>query len=266
MNTMFLAGTGFWVIELIALFWFLYECRDDTTKKGYILKGAVSSNILFYGTTLVLLYRHFTGEPVSRGAMLFLIGLFFAFLGDMGLATMQRTHGGSSKAIFLKISSEHVTAETLTAGVVGVLFIISFFFQTVAFLNGIHGDIQRFGLPFLLFFLIPPVFALVAGSLLAAQQKVPEVSTNIFIIAVFFILLTSALFASASIYSFWVWPDYPNHAIFVFMGVAVFGLSLFMLAMRYLWPNRFDTRAIRGASRLLNYIARMIIAGCAFLF
>ena len=266
MNVMFWAGLAFWVIELIALFWFLYECRDETTKKGYILKGAVSSNIVFYGAALTVLYSHFEHVQPSRGALLFLIGTLFMFLGDMGFATMQRKHGGSSKAFFSKIATEHVTIETVTVGVVGSLFTIAFFFQTVAFLNGIRGDIQRFAVPFLVLFLIPVICIMVETTILLSQKKMPEVSTNLFIIGVFFTLLTSALFASACMYSFWLWSAHPTHAILVFTGIAVFGLSLLMKALRYILPDKYDIGGVRTVSRFLNFTSRMMLAGCAFLF
>ncbi|MBO4383378.1 MAG: hypothetical protein J5847_04715 [Clostridia bacterium] len=265
MNVMFWYGTVCWIFELAVLFWFLYECRDETTKKGYILKGAASSNILIYGTVLTALYAHTSHTAPSRGAILFLIGMLFAFLGDMGLATMQRKHGGSSKVIFSKIASERVTVETLTAGIVGVLFIISFFFQTIAFLRGIHGDIQQFAVPFLVLFLLPPVFGAVLTNILMTQSKMTPVSTNIFIIGIFFALLLSALFAAAAVYSFWVWQEHPNHAIYVFSGALLLFLSVDVLLARYARPEKNDTRSLRAISRTLNFVARMMLAGCAFL-
>lgn len=260
MDPMFWAGTACWVFEGVALLWFLYECRDETTKKGYFLKGAVALNIIIYAVLLIIM----NGDPFTRPQALFLVGLVFTFLGDMGLATMQLQHGGSSKAIFSRITADKVTIETLTAGVVGVLFIISFFFQLVAFLKGIHGDVQEFLIPFLIFFLLPPSLALVGG--LMSQTRFSVLSTNVFIIALFYVLLSSAFFASASIYSFWLYREDPNHAIFVFSGAVMFSLSVLMIALRYSKPDRFETRSIRAVSRTLNYLARMILAGCAFLF
>lgn len=266
MNVMFWVGSAFWVIEMIALFWFLYECRDITTKKGYVLKGAVSSNIVFYAAALIAMYSHFYHVSPSRGAVLFLTGTVFMFLADMGLATMQRKHGGSSKEIFSKVATEHVTIETLTVGVVGSLFTIGFFFQTVAFLNGIRGDIQRFAIPFLVLFLIPATCLMLETTILLSLKKMPEVSTRLFIVGLFFTLLMSALFASASIYSFWLWSAHPTHAIFVFTGIAVFGLSLLVKALRYVIPDKYDIRPVRFISRFLNFTSRMMLAGCAFLF
>ncbi len=265
MNVMFWYGVVCWIFELVALFWFLYECRDETTKKGYVLKGAASSNILLYGTALVILSCRAARVQPSQGAVLFLVGMLFAFLGDMGLATMQRKHGGSSKVIFSKIASEHVTVETLTAGVVGVLFTISFFLQTVAFLKGIHGDIQQFAIPFLVLFLLPPVFGAVLTNILMTQSKMTPVSLNIFIIGIFFALVLSALFAAAAVYSFWVWAEHPNHAIYVFSGALLLGLSVDLLLARYARPEKNDTASLRAISRTLNFISRMMLAGCAFL-
>lgn len=264
MNVLFITGLLFWAIEVVALAWFLYECRDETTQKGYIIKGGAATNIVFYGFALVFLNHHVNGVVPSQATLLFLAGLIFAFLGDMGLGTMQRRHGGSSKAMFTKISSQEMTIETLTAGVVGSLFIIAFFLQTMAFIKGIHGDVQQFAIPFLIFFLLPPLFTLVGG--LLAQYKLPELSTKMFIIAVFFILLTSALFASAAVFSFWFYRIHPNHAIYVFAGAILFFLSVLMLLIRYTWPEKSDTRGMRAVSRTLNFLSRMILAGCAFLF
>lgn len=266
MTVMFWVGSAFWAIELIALFWFLYECRDETTKKGYILKGAVSSNIVFYAAALIAMDSRISHTSPSRGALLFLIGTLFMFLGDMGFATMQRKHGGSSKAFFSKIATEHVTIETVTVGVVGSLFIIAFFFQTVAFLSSIQGDIQRYAIPFLVLFLIPVICLMLETTILLSLKKMPEVSTNLFIIGVFFTLLMSALFASASMYSFWLWSVHPTHAIFVFTGIAVLGLSLLVKALRYILPDKYDDRPLRLVSRFLNFTSRMMLAGCAFLF
>lgn len=264
MTSMFLVGTISWVFEVLMLFGFLYECRDTTTKRGYILKGGTSLNTIVYAVALIVLFSRQNQVPPSRNGLLFAVGLFFAFLGDMGLATMQRSHGGSSKAIFTKLSSEKVTIQTLTAGVVGVLFTFSFFFQIVAFLKGIHGDVQEFLVPFFLFFLLPMVLGGIA--VLLARYPVPDVSTNIFIIALVFSLLTCALFASASVYAFWMYSQDPNHAIFVFTAVLLFACSVLLLAVRYTKPDQFDTKSIRFFSRLLNYVSRMMFAGCAFLF
>ena len=264
MNLMITVGTVCWVVELIAMFAFLYLCRDTTDLKGYVLKGAMSIMIVLYGTALILIYHFHEGHPVSEASALFMVGLFFSFLGDMGIATMQLRHGGSSKVLFGQLSAEKVTISSLTFGVVGVLFIISFFFELVAFVKGIHGDIHNYITPFLLMFLLPLLFAFVGG--LLAQFKIPEISTQIFIIALFYILPTRALFASMSIYAFWMYQYDPRHAGFVFTAGVLFMLSVLLLALRYSRPDKYETRPIRFLARLLNFISRMMMAGCAFLF
>ncbi len=264
MNLMSISGAVCWVIELIVLALFLYFGRDRTDLKSYILKGATSSMVIFYGMDLILIYTLHEGHPISQASILFMAGLFFAFLGDMGLATMQLKHGGSSKKLFEMMSTEQVTLGNLTFGVVGVLFIISFFLELVAFVKGIHGDTQEFAIPFLLMFLLPLLFTLV-GALLT-QFEMPELSTKMFIIAVFFLLLTSALFASVSVYSFWMYQQDPSHASFVLTAGILFALSVMMIAIRYSRPDKFETRPIRALSLFLNYISRMMLAGCAFLF
>jgi hypothetical protein len=264
MNLMIMAGSACWVMELITLGAFLSVCRDTTNLKGYILKGAASLMVILYGMTLILLYTLYEGHPFSEASILFMVGLFFAFLGDMGIATMQLRHGGSSKSLFEKLSAEQMTIGGLTFAVVGVLFIISFFLEMVAFVKGIRGDIETYVTPFLLMFLVPILLTFVGG--LLSQFKIPEVSTKIFTIAVFYILLTSALFASISVYSFWMYQYDPRHAAFVFSAGILFVLSVLLIALRYSRPDKYETRPIRFLARLLNYISRMMLAGCAFLF
>lgn len=264
MDLMFWAGTACWVIELVFLFWFLYECRDETTTKGFILKGGVSLNIVLYGALLIGIHNYQEGTRPSEASVLFMVGLLFTFLGDMGLATMQRGHGGSSKALFSELSSDQRNIQSLTIGVVGVLFIISFFFELVAFIKGIHGNVNEYVVPFILMFLLPILFALIGGML--TKFRLPELSMNIFIIAVFFILLTSALFSAISVYAFWEYSSDPRHAAYIFVADALFALSVLMLCQRYSRPDLFDTRPMRAVSRMLNFLSRMMLAGCAFVF
>lgn len=264
MNMMFTVGTVCWIMEIITLGAFLYVCRDTTDLKGYILKGAASTTILLYGLALILIHSREEGHPVSEASVLFMTGLFFAFVGDMALATMQLRYDGSSKALFEKMSLDHVTIYNLTFGVVGVLFILSFFFELVAFVKGIHGNVQEYAVPFLLLSLLPILFTVIGGML--AQFRIPEVSTKIFIIMLFYILLTSALFGAIAVYAFWMYSQDPQHATFVSIADTLFALSVLMIALRYSRPDRFETRSFRALSRILNYMSRMMLAGCAFLF
>lgn len=264
MNLMIAVGTACWVVELIMLFAFLYVCRDTTDMKGYILKGGASLMTIIYGMALILIYTLYEGHAFSDASLLCLVGLFFAFLGDMGIATMQLRHGGSSKALFSQLSADKMSIGGLTFVVVGILFICSFFFEMVGFIKGIHGNVQGYITPFLLMFLLPILFTFVGG--LLAQFKIPEISTNVFIIAVFYILLLSALFASISVYAFWMYGHDPRHATFVFTAGILLALSVLMIALRYSRPDKYETRGIRFLARLLNYLSRMMIAGCAFLF
>ena len=260
MISMRFAGTLCWVITGFFETAFLYETQDHMTRLGIVLKTLTSLGELAYAIVLIALFGQ-----LSDAAKLFVAGLALIVVGDLLLAIVQERNGGSTEG-FLKKAEGGFNASRFGIGVAGVLFIVAYFLQLVAFIKGLSArdEATNYVMPFLVFFLLPPMFTYVTAIL--AKFRVPDVATNIFIIGVFYILLTSALFSSSAVFSFSVFQEDPKHASWIFLGAMFFFLSTLFVLLRYCLPSRFDTKTMRATSRVLTFFGRMILAGCAFMF
>lgn len=260
MISMSFAGTLCWIINAIFGIAFAAESNDGMTKRSVLLKGLVSFGIFVYAAVLILM----AGEP-SEASKLFTAGLFLIFVGDVMLALIQERTGGQSNGI-LKSLMGAADISRFGIGVAGVLFIVAYFMQMVAFIKGLssRATASEYVMSFLAFFLLPLLLSFLAA--LFAKLRLPDVSTNAFIIGLFYVLLTSALFASASVFSFALFQEHPHHATWVFFGALLFFLSTLTVLLRYCDPDKFDSKLMRTSSRVMTFLARMSLAGCAFLF
>lgn len=261
MNQMFWAGTICWVICSVVGLSFAYITRDKMTKSGVLWKGLASLSITIYAFVLAVL-----SGPISEASGLFIVGLLTATFGDSLMGYLQYRQQGSAEGLSEVIVNQERNIWRVGVGVVAVSFIVSYFIQMVAFIKGLAKLVEPadYVVPFIVFFMLPPLFTVIGGIL--ARFRVPEVSTSIFVVGVFYVVLTGALFASASVYSYALFPMDANHAIFIEAGAVIFFLSMLFVLIRYSNPQKYESRLNRFMSRLLTFFGRMILAGCAFMF
>lgn len=262
MATMRFAGTIYWVVEMVLLLWYLYEARNTATRKGLVLKLLASFGIVGYACMLIVMSSQIHAQPISRNSILFVLALLSTSLGDLVLGILPLK---SEKRNVTGVYEQYAVSTGVKVGAIsaGVFFVGSFFFQMVVFIKGISGELSSQIVPFLMFFLLPPLFTFIGG--LLSGFRVPDVSTEVFIIGVFYILLTSAVYAATSLYAFNFYAEDALHASFISIGGTLFFLSTLMLSLRYSRHERYDTPGMRTFARALNFLARMILAGCAFL-
>lgn len=263
MTPMFWAGTFCWIVSGLLVIWYIYIAHDKMTPTGVILKGLMSLSVVGYGVVLAFMNGHISGPT-----WLYLIGMLFAVVGDVTIGAIQCTkEGGTVSELSAKVvSQEKLNHYQVVLGIGGILFIVAYFLQMAAFIKGLAKltDPTNSVVAFLFMALLPLLFTVISGIL--AHFRIPEVSTSIFIIGVFYILLQSTLFASASVFSFALFSTDPNHAVFTMVGAVLFFLSMLFFLMRYANPEKYDTRVNREVGRLLTFLGRMILAGCAFMF
>lgn len=260
MISMRFAGTLCWVIASIFALGFQYEAQDKVTRRGVLLKCLTSFSIAAYAIVLIAMHGEY-----SQAARLFAEGLILAAVGDVIVGMLQASSDGTPHTL-LEVKEGKFNIKLLGLEVAGVVFIVSYFFQMVAFLKALasQSNITQYIGPYILFFLLPPIFAIIGGTL--SKFRIPETDTGVFIIGVFYILLTSALFSAASIFSFYLFQKDPAHASFIFLGAVLFFLSMLFVSLRYSHPERYDNKWMRLFSRVLTFLGRMTLAGCAFLF
>lgn len=259
MISLFFAGTICWVIACIFGIAFQYETYERMSWRGVGLKALAASSVVAYAVTLIVIY----GKP-TEASTLFTVGLVLVTLGDILVAGLEASGTGDNSSLHEAMGSR-APVRAVTLGITGVLFIVAYFLQMVAFLKAIasYAVITDYVGLFIMFFFVPPLFTAIGG--LLSRFKIPETSTNIFIIGVFYILLTSALFAAGAIFAFSLVRDDPLHAGWVSLGNLLFFLSMLMVALRYSNPEKYESVPMRIASRLLTFLGRMILAGCAYL-
>lgn len=258
--TMRTVGSICWILEALLVLWFLYEGRDRVTTRSLTLKGLSSTMPVVYAGFLI----HMFGR-ISTGSTLFLFALLLNLLGDVITGYLAYIQGGSISSAF-KSAGDAGGSFYVMILMGGSAFIASYFFEMIVFLRRIDeaGALQQYILLFLLLFLIPLIIAIITG--VATSMRLPEISTQFFIIGVFYLIVTSALFASTVVFGAWFTPYDLRHAVFISLGGVTFLLSAILVGMRYLLPRQFDNRPIRYTSRSLHYLSYMILAGCAFLF
>ena len=260
MDKMTLVGGICWLINIVLAALFAYDTRKTMTKRGILLKGLSSFGIIAYAVALIVMWG-----TTTEGARLFVIGMVLAAVGDILVALLQQTQGDESGFLQGTLSSEFNIAR-FGIGVAGVLFIVGYFFEMVAFIKGL-GKIASpsdYVIPFILFFVLPPAVT-VAGAPLT-KIRIPNVSMNSFIIGLFYGLLATALYSSATTYALALSRFDINHAVFVFVGATFFYTSIVFILVRYMSPKHFENVKIRYASRLVTFLGKMTLAGCAFLF
>lgn len=263
MSSLFLTGSLCWVITAVLGLLFLWKSWDGMTVAGVVFKGLTAFAIVCYAIVLIVL----SGNR-SEAATIFVVGLSLTSLGDVLMAVLQQRTGGKTQSLTEAVEGidKGFTGATFGIGIIAILFIISYFLQMVAFIKGLSAKVvaSDYIIPFLLFFFLPPIFTTVGGQL--ARFRVPEVSPNVFIIGVFYIILTSALFAASAVFSFAMFQEDPNHASYILVGAIFFFLSTLFVLLRYSNPERFESNSMKSFSRVVTYFGRMMLAGCAFLF
>lgn len=252
-------GTICWVIACFFGVLFQYECLDIMTKKGLVLKAVAASCVVGYAIVLIMMF----GES-SDAAIDFVVGLVLVTIGDILVALLE-LRGDATSGSLLNAASGGSNVERVILSLTGICFIVSYFFQMVAFIKGIsrHDDVTEYVAPFLIFLLLPPVFTVLGG--LLAKFRIPDTELKVFIIGAFYILLASALFSASSIFAFSLFQVDVMHATWIFFGSILFFLSLLTVELRYARPDMHDNKPMRVTSRLLTFLGRMILAGCAYL-
>ncbi len=261
MGQLFWVGLLCWAISGAIGIVFAYISRNGLTKAGVVWKGLASLAITMYAVVLAYL-----SLPMSSATQLFIAGLGFSTLGDILMGYLQYKKEGDVRSLANMVVDKELNGWTVGVAVTGVLFIISFFLQMVAFLKalGSIADPADYVIPFLVFFLLPPTLA--ATGAVLARLRALDVASAMFIIGLFYVLILSGLFASAYVYSFALLSIDMKHAIFIQAGAIIYLLSVLFVLVRYENPEKFDTKDARIWSRVLTYLGRMILAGCAFMF
>lgn len=261
--SMTVAGSICWAIDIALGLLFQFVSWNKMDWKGVALKGATSLGITAYAIVLIVM-----GGRASEAAALFVSGLLLCSLGDILIGAVQTKDDGRSSAILDSVEGveKKVDLSFVIVCLAGVTYIISYFLQMVGFVKGLslRADPADYIIAFLVFFLVPPLFTAIGG--LLSRFRIPEVPTNAFIIGVFYILLTSALFASTAVFAFSMFQEDQNHATFILIGAILYFLSILFILLRYSNPEKYESRAMRTFSRVLTFGGRMILAGCAFLF
>ncbi|MGX8691890.1 MAG: hypothetical protein ACSW70_04725, partial [Eubacteriales bacterium] len=146
-----------------------------------------------------------------------------------------------------------------------VLYICSFFLQVVAFIKGLshYAVTTDYVMPFIVFFALPPILTVVG--MILSKFQIPETDMRVFIIAAFFILLSSALFAAGFVFALALFQIDVVHGTWVIFGSTLYFLAIMSIELRYARPGMYDNKALRIASRLILFLGRMTLAGCAFL-
>lgn len=259
MSQLFWAGTGCWVICCLLGSLFQYESRNKMTLKGMILKAVAAFSVVGYALTLIILFGKFSDASIN-----FVVGLLLVTIGDTFVAYLEYKGDGTSDSVIQAVKGNNRKGQVFLCAT-GVLYILSYFLQMVAFIKGIaqFAHPTDYVVPFIVLFFLPPIFTVLGG--LLSKFRVPDIELYVFIIGIFYILLTSALFAAASVFAFSLFTTDPIHAALIFFGAVVFFLSMLMVELRYANSSKYEGKVMRMASRLLTFLGRMILAGCAFL-
>ena len=260
MSTMTMVGIVCWIIACTLGMLYQYETRNVMALRGMILKGLAAFSVVAYAIVLIAMFGHTTDASID-----FVIGLVLVSIADVLIAYLEYIGNGSSESL-LQAASGDSNAKRIILSFAGILFVISFFLQMVAFIKGIshYATPKDYVVTFAVFIFVPPIFT--ALGIIVSRFKIPEIDSRVFIIGAFFILLASALFAAASVFAFSMFPSDSTDATWVFFGNILFFLSILMVELRYANPRLYDIKSMRITSRLLTFLGRMILAGCAFLF
>lgn len=252
-------GTICWFVACFFGVLYQYECQDRISKKGIVLKALSASCIVVYAIVLIVMFGKSTDAAFD-----FVAGLVMVTLGDILVAYLEYTGEGTSKTV-VQAASGHSTVDRIILSVTGILFVVSYFFQVVAFIKGLsqYGDVTDYVAPFLIFILLPPIFTGLGG--LLSKFRIPDADLRVFIIGAFYILLASALFSASTIFALSLFRVDVMHATWILFGSIIFFLSLLMVELRYVRPEMHDNKPMRIFSRLMTFLGRMILAGCAYL-
>ncbi len=256
--TMNIAGAICWLLEIIAVAGHVYTGRDQTTRQSFLLKVFSAAGYVAYAAVLISLY-----DKITPGAITFLIALILAFLGDTMFGLLPYAYGGSLRK-FYGMTEERPAPFFLAASLGFVAYIFSCFLEIVVFLRGMGTDARQYVIFFIILFLIPIVLMFVLG--LLSRYRLPDVPTQVFIVALFYALLISALFSATFLYGFWFSSMDYQHGLFIQLGAFLFMLAGILHILRYSATDTYDTPAMRAVSRVIYYMSQMILAGCAFLF
>ena len=259
MNPMFIVGTICWFVASFFGVLYQYECQDRISKKGIVLKALSASCIVAYAIVLIVMFGKSTDAAYNFAA-----GLVMITIADTLVAYLEYTGEGTSRTV-VRAASGNSSKDRILLCVIGILFVVSYFLEVVAFIKGIshHADVSDYIAPFLIFFLLPPIFTGV-GALLS-KFRIPDAELRVFIIGAFYILLASALFSASTIFALSLFRVDVMHATWILFGSIIFFLSLLLVELRYARPEMHDKKPMRIISRLMQFLGRMILAGCAYL-
>ena len=259
MTSMTLVGSICWVIACIIGTFYQYESRNVMTRKGMVLKGIAAFCVVAYAIVLIALFGQ-----ASDAAVLFVTGLVFVAIADILIAYLEYVGDGTTGS-FLEAVSSGSSKKRILLSVSMVLYVCSFFLQVVAFIKGLshYAVTTDYVMPFIVFFSLPPI--LTALGMILSKFRIPETDMIVFIIAAFFILLSSALFAAGFVFALALFQTDVVHGTWVIFGSALYFLAIMSIELRYARPGMYDNKALRIASRLILFLGRMTLAGCAFL-
>lgn len=259
MNMMFTVGTVCWVISCFLGGLYQFESLNKMTRKGMVLKGAAAFSVGVYAVVLIAMFGQ-----TSDAAVLFVIGLILVSIADILIAYLESIGDGSSESIFLTVTGGSNGKRTILC-VAGALYIFSFFLQLVAFIKGLsHYDATtEYVMPFIIFFFLPLFITVLGGAL--ARFKVADTDMKVFIVGAFYILLSSALFSAAAVFAFALFQIDVRHGTWVIFGSTLHAFGIMSVLLRYAKPGLYDNKAIRFTSRMILFLGRMTLAGCAFL-
>ncbi len=259
MSMVNIVGLAWWVVACFFGVLYQWEGKDAMSRKGIILKGIAAFCVVGYAITLIAMF----GNP-SDASIDFVIGLVLVSLGDILVAYLEHVGDGTSKSLLDAIAGQSFVKKIIIS-ITGVLFIVSYFMQMVAFIKGIsqYANATDFVVPFLICLVLPPVITVFGGIL--AKYRIPDTDLSVFIIGAFYILLASAHFAAATVFAISLSRTDALHSVWIIFGSFLFFLSLLTVELRIAKPAMHDTRIMRMTSRLLTFLGRMILAGCAFL-
>lgn len=258
MNIMTIAGAICWLFEILAVAGHVYIGRNETTRTSLILKVVSAAGYVGYAAVLISLY-----EKITPGAITFLIALILAFLGDTIFGLLPYLFGGSLRR-FYGMTEERPGGFFLVAFLAFVSYIVSLFLEIIVFLGGMGSDARQYVIFFIILFLIPIGLIILIG--IISRYKIPDVPTQVFIVALFYILLISALFSATTLYGIWFGKIDYMHGMFIQLGAFLFMLAGVLHILRYSATDTYDTPVMRGINRVIYFTSQMILAGCAFLF
>ena len=259
MTSMFLVGTVCWVIACFFGTWYQYESRNHMTRKGMALKGIAAFCVVAYAIVLIAMFGQ-----ASEAAIDFVIGLALVAIADVLIAYLEIIGDGSSESL-LVVASDGSNAKRILLSVSMVLYVCSFFLQMVAFIKGLshYAVATDYVMPFIVFFFLPPIFSVLGG--LLSRAKLPDTDMRVFIIAVFFVLLASALLSAGVVFALALFQIDIAHGTWVIFGSSLYFFAVLSIELRYAKPGLYDKKALRITSRLILFLGRMTLAGCAFL-